>query len=296
MVKNLSMSAKRYFEFVEGPSNKFWEIRREGSEVKTRYGRIGTAGQTTVKNAGDETEAQKLHDTLVGEKTEKGYLEKGAQKVGAKKAPQAAAPARSKSLADALKALVAELKGNKQLTVKAKFRGPASAKVLAQASAKGLGDGFLSLWKEMNGLDVEWAEKENDDVRGGIGLLPLEEMLREDREGRIFFDSDPPDDPKRKFYPIEGFDPYGNGHTSGVLLDGKTEPQIYYLSGEPELLPLKISLGQFIALMGKTRGVLYWTQAFLDWRAKEGSETLDDMEENFPRLFGEKKLAAVFKV
>ena len=83
--------AKRYFEFSEGTSNKFWEVWVEGTKVLTRYGKIGASGQTTVKDEGSPAGAQKLHDKLVGEKTKKGYEEKGG---GAAPAPAAAAPAK----------------------------------------------------------------------------------------------------------------------------------------------------------------------------------------------------------
>ncbi|MGC4113239.1 MAG: aminotransferase class I/II-fold pyridoxal phosphate-dependent enzyme [Myxococcales bacterium] len=79
--------SKRYFEFVEGTSSKFWEVWTEGGKVLTRYGRIGAAGQVTMKDEGDEAKAQKLHDKLVGEKTKKGYVEKAG-------AADAAAPAK----------------------------------------------------------------------------------------------------------------------------------------------------------------------------------------------------------
>lgn len=66
----------RYFELVEGSSSKFWEIRLEGAAVTTRYGRIGTSGQSTTKGFPTEAMAQKEHDKLVLEKTKKGYEEK----------------------------------------------------------------------------------------------------------------------------------------------------------------------------------------------------------------------------
>ena len=44
--------AKRYFEFSEGASNKFWEVWVEGNKVLTRYGKIGAAGQTTTRIPG----------------------------------------------------------------------------------------------------------------------------------------------------------------------------------------------------------------------------------------------------
>jgi uncharacterized protein (TIGR02996 family) len=70
--------SKRYFEFVEGTSNKFWEVWLEGTQVLTRYGKIGANGATTTKDEGSAEKAQKLFDKLVKEKTGKGYLEKAA--------------------------------------------------------------------------------------------------------------------------------------------------------------------------------------------------------------------------
>ena len=84
------MASKRYFEFSEGTSNKFWEVWREGAQVFTRYGKIGAAGQVTVKKLGADADAKKLLDKLVGEKTGKGYVEGGGKKA-AKGAGKAAA-------------------------------------------------------------------------------------------------------------------------------------------------------------------------------------------------------------
>ena len=40
---------KRYFEFVEGNSSKFWEITVRNNNVTVRFGRIGTEGQIQAK-------------------------------------------------------------------------------------------------------------------------------------------------------------------------------------------------------------------------------------------------------
>ncbi|MBL8916294.1 MAG: WGR domain-containing protein [Archangium sp.] len=86
------MSGKRYFEFSEGTSNKFWEVWIEGNSLMTRYGKIGANGQQTVKDEGSPAGAQKLYDKLIREKTGKGYVEKGGGGNGAA-APAAAKPA-----------------------------------------------------------------------------------------------------------------------------------------------------------------------------------------------------------
>jgi predicted DNA-binding WGR domain protein len=66
----------RYFEFVEGTSSKFWEIQLDGSSFTTRYGKIGTPGQETLKEYDSADKAKKEYDKLVAEKTKKGYVEK----------------------------------------------------------------------------------------------------------------------------------------------------------------------------------------------------------------------------
>ncbi len=87
--------AERKFEFSDAKSHKFWIIERQGTDVITRYGRIGTDGQSTTKSQASEEAAQKLHDKLVNEKLKKGYVEvaggKGKAKGKAKSGAGAAA-------------------------------------------------------------------------------------------------------------------------------------------------------------------------------------------------------------
>ncbi len=66
---------KRYFEFVEGSSSKFWEIAQSEKSVTVRFGRIGTKGQTQTKEFADTAAATKHAEKLIEEKTAKGYHE-----------------------------------------------------------------------------------------------------------------------------------------------------------------------------------------------------------------------------
>ena len=67
---------KRYFENKKGGSNKFWEVTRELGKLTTRYGKIGTPGQTTVKTWSVPIEAEFEGERLIKEKKKKGYVEK----------------------------------------------------------------------------------------------------------------------------------------------------------------------------------------------------------------------------
>ncbi|MCE9565641.1 MAG: DNA ligase [Planctomycetes bacterium] len=72
----MAATPKRYFEFIDGDSKKFWEIWMDGKDVTTNWGKIGTAGQTKTKPFPDEAKAKKEYDKLLAEKTGKGYSEK----------------------------------------------------------------------------------------------------------------------------------------------------------------------------------------------------------------------------
>lgn len=67
----------RNFELVEGTSRRFWRIRQDGTDVTVSFGRIGTRGQTQVKQFPDEQRAKREVERLIAEKVRKGYLEVG---------------------------------------------------------------------------------------------------------------------------------------------------------------------------------------------------------------------------
>jgi len=55
IVGNAGTATKpRYFEFVEGNSSKFWEVSQSGNNMTTRWGRIGSAGQSKTKTFADD--------------------------------------------------------------------------------------------------------------------------------------------------------------------------------------------------------------------------------------------------
>jgi predicted DNA-binding WGR domain protein len=66
-----------HLEFEEGSSSKFWRARVEGGTLYVNYGKIGTNGQTQVKDLGPEG-AKKEIDKLEREKRKKGYVDAGA--------------------------------------------------------------------------------------------------------------------------------------------------------------------------------------------------------------------------
>ena len=67
---------KKYFEYKNDVSNKFWEISLIGKEVKVTFGRIGIQNPQSKKNKfNTNEEAKKFAEKKINEKTRKGYLE-----------------------------------------------------------------------------------------------------------------------------------------------------------------------------------------------------------------------------
>jgi predicted DNA-binding WGR domain protein len=94
---------------TEDGANKFWEGVVEGSTLTTRWGKVGTAGQTKAKAFASAEAAQHELDKLVREKTGKGYVEEGAAPAPAAAAPPAAPAESATALGKYTRALVAML-------------------------------------------------------------------------------------------------------------------------------------------------------------------------------------------
>jgi len=81
--------AKRYFEYKDAKSKKFWEVSVSGKKVNIRYGKLGTDGQTSLKELSTPAEAKAHAEKQAAGKVKKGYKEakvKAAKKAVKKKA------------------------------------------------------------------------------------------------------------------------------------------------------------------------------------------------------------------
>jgi uncharacterized protein (TIGR02996 family) len=65
------------FEFTEGTSTKFWEITLHGAAFTTRWGRLGTDGQSKTQNFVSAAVAEREYQKLIVSKTKKGYQPSG---------------------------------------------------------------------------------------------------------------------------------------------------------------------------------------------------------------------------
>ena len=65
---------KKYLEYTDSVSNKFWEINLKGKKVQVTYGRIGIKNPAVqVKTFNSNEEAKQYTEQKIREKTNKGY-------------------------------------------------------------------------------------------------------------------------------------------------------------------------------------------------------------------------------
>ena len=68
---------KKYFEYTDEVSNKFWEINLKKNQIIITFGRIGIKNPVCqLKKFDSNEEAKKYAERKIREKTNKGYAEK----------------------------------------------------------------------------------------------------------------------------------------------------------------------------------------------------------------------------
>ena len=68
---------KKYFEYTDAVSNKFWEINLKKNQMIITFGRIGIKNPVSqLRKFDSKEEAKKNAERKIREKTNKGYIEK----------------------------------------------------------------------------------------------------------------------------------------------------------------------------------------------------------------------------
>ena len=71
---------KKYFEYTDEVSNKFWEINLKKNQMIITFGRIGIKNPVSqLRKFDSKEEAKKYAERKIREKTNKGYIEKNSK-------------------------------------------------------------------------------------------------------------------------------------------------------------------------------------------------------------------------
>lgn len=74
---------KKHLKYIEGNSDKFWQIEVQGAAYTVVYGKNGTSGTAQTKTFADDEECLKAAEKVLAEKIKKGYSESGEVTVAA---------------------------------------------------------------------------------------------------------------------------------------------------------------------------------------------------------------------
>ncbi len=103
----------KHLKYIDGTSDKFWEIQTEGATHTVTYGRNSTSGQSKSKTFDSEEACLKDAEKLIAEKIKKGYSEDGSvatepkERTGSTRKPIANTQRKEEAVA-AMKALISD--------------------------------------------------------------------------------------------------------------------------------------------------------------------------------------------
>lgn len=75
----MSETWKVHLVFSDGRSNKFWRARVDGGTLYVNYGRVGSDGQTSIKDYGSAGAADAALDKQAAGKRKKGYADEAVE-------------------------------------------------------------------------------------------------------------------------------------------------------------------------------------------------------------------------
>jgi predicted DNA-binding WGR domain protein len=75
---------KKHLRYIDGNSDKFWQIEVAGLEYTVTYGKNGTSGVSQAKSFSTNEECLKMAEKIMAEKVKKGYSESGDIAVASK--------------------------------------------------------------------------------------------------------------------------------------------------------------------------------------------------------------------
>ncbi|WP_417940204.1 WGR domain-containing protein [Flavobacterium sp. RS13.1] len=90
---------KKHLKYIDGNSDKFWQIEASGLEFTVTYGKNGTSGTSQTKSFSSPEECLKAAEKILAEKTKKGYSETGEVVVTASSGVKTASNSKSSDTA-----------------------------------------------------------------------------------------------------------------------------------------------------------------------------------------------------
>lgn len=166
------------------------------------------------------------------------------------------------------------------------FDSPANSRQLEEFGKNGkIEKTVLEFYKLSDGFEIAWqpvdiALKEQELV-GRVKINPFQQVMR-NWSGVVFFDDEPQDSPRRKFFPTDFF--VDEAAAGFCTLEGHRH-MIYLFKFEGELIPLDVNFEGYLRCMLMARGCLYWQYLLLEVTSGQENAVSQRIKRYLPRLF-----------
>jgi predicted DNA-binding WGR domain protein len=257
---------KKYFEYIDADSSKFWEIEVSENTHTVRFGKIGTNGQSQTKPFDSADEAQDDAEKLISSKIKKGYVEKTAMKTERSEEAKSdihSAKDWAKDYMQRFEKMVTELQ-NHDLVQNVRFNKgkPLTDEQLNEVQDElgyKLNDYIVEFYKQNNGLQLHWnsfaarpdvdAEKHrqeindikdfrrgDDDaaaVEGWVCIYPFDTFIK-NYGSELFYKNEEVN--HLNYYEdafdakVKVLDDYHYYHQTGIPVNGDPNPCLYHFS------------------------------------------------------------------
>jgi predicted DNA-binding WGR domain protein len=167
----------RHFELVDEKSSKFWEVSVDGSDLTTRWGRIGTNGQTKIKSLATLQAAESERDKVIAQKLRKGYRETTVENVDAEpvncEEPERTTAVEPEPLSGEESAPAIATESESEISATRDAGGPVGGVNVADMIAQ-MTDGSLSLEDALVEFDNRMQQTESGSSPSRVRLAPFD--------------------------------------------------------------------------------------------------------------------------
>lgn len=193
-----------------------------------------------------------------------------------------------KKIINQFDALRDSLKKDKQVVVNnfVFFNSPANLNELKELEASGkMQQPVVDFYRVSDGFEIDWTPAESTladhDLVGRVKVNPIQKVLIS-WKGIVFFDDEPENSPKRKFFPLDFF---ADEASVGFCTYEGYRSMMFFYQFEGDMIPLYVDFEGYLKLMLLTRGCYYWQYLIREITEGEENTVSARIKKYLPQVF-----------
>ena len=166
------------------------------------------------------------------------------------------------------------------------FNSPANSKQLDELEQGGkIEQTVLDFYRVSDGFEFSWqptdASLEQHEIIGRVRINPFQEVVR-NWKGVVFFDDEPENTPRRKFFPTDFF--VDEAAAGFCTLEGYRN-MMYLFRFEGDLIPLDVNFKSYLKCMLMAKGCFYWQYLLVELISGQENAMSERIKQHLPRVF-----------